>query len=238
MVTPVLELIRAALNVTNVLFDGEDPDANTAKATLFQLNSMLDSWSADGLTMFSERNDLFTLVPGQGTYTVGPTGQFVMPRPVEIEGAQVRISPSVEYSLDVISNDEYNRITGKGITSSLQRVIAFLPTYPNAQITLYPVPSTANVIRITSRAPFTQLSTMTEIVSLPPGYQEAIIYNLAFRVATSMNKPLSAAALEMAQRSLETIKRNNLEDTPLEMPDILGNKGKAWNPKAGYWARA
>ena len=79
---------------------------------------------------------------------------------------------------------------------------------------------------------------MTEIVSLPPGYQEAIIYNLAFRVATSMNKPLSAAALEMAQRSLETIKRNNLEDTPLEMPDILGNNGKAWNPKAGYWARA
>ena len=47
MVTPVLELIRAALNVNNILIDGEDPSADDAKATLFQLNSMLDSWNAD-----------------------------------------------------------------------------------------------------------------------------------------------------------------------------------------------
>ena len=64
MVTPVLELIRAALNVNNILIDGEDPSADDAKATLFQLNSMLDSWNADNLIRFTERNDIFT--PFQG----------------------------------------------------------------------------------------------------------------------------------------------------------------------------
>lgn len=238
MVTPVLELIRAALNVNNILIDGEDPSADDAKATLFQLNSMLDSWNADNLIRFTERNDIFTLVPGQATYTVGPTGNFVMPRPTQIESAQVRISDSVEYSMEVVSNEVYNSITIKSITNSVQRVIMYRPEYPNGVVSFYPTPSAANPVRITTKAPFTNLSTMTEIVDLPPGYQEAIIYNLALRVATGRNRPLSQAATDMARDSLATIKRNNTEDTPLDCGDPLGNRAGAWNPRSGYWARA
>ena len=103
MQTTVLELIRAALNTTNVLFDGEDPSANTAKGALFQLNSMLDSWTADSLAIYAERNDVFNLVPDQAVYTVGPTGTWVMPRPVEIVAAQTR------YTLSLIHISEPTR---------------------------------------------------------------------------------------------------------------------------------
>lgn len=238
MQTTVLELIRAALNVTNILFDGEDPDANTGKAARFQLNSMFDSWAADKLAIYSERNDVFILVPGTATYTIGPTGAWVMPRPVEITAAQTRYTSINEQSLEIVSNDAYNAIRTKGITNSVQYVMGVLPSYPNASVSLYPTPSAANPVRITSKVQFSAVTSMTEIVDLPPGYQEAIIYNLAYRIATSMNKPLSDAARDMAVRSLALIKSNNTEDTPLSVGDPLGHSSMAWNPNTGYWARA
>lgn len=238
MNTTVLELIRAALNTTNVLFAGEDPDANTAKDALFHLNSMLDSWTADSLAIYAERNDVFALTPGQATYTVGPTGAWVMPRPVEIVAAQVRVSASIEYPMDIISNVEYNSIRVKGLTNSVQYAMGVQYSYPNASVSFYPTPSTDNPVRLTSRVHFAQLTNMTEIVDLPPGYQEAIVYNLAHRIATGMNKPLSQAAQEMQISSLARVKANNTVDTQLVCGDILGRSGQAWNPQTGYWARA
>ena len=238
MQTTVLELIRAALNVTNVLFDGQDPDANTAKSALFQLNSMLDSWTADSLAVYAQRNDLFTLVPGQASYTLGPGGEWDMPRPVEVTAAQVRTGGNVEYPLQIVSNDEYNSIRVKGLQSSLQREMGIQYSYPLAIVSFYPAPSAANPVRITSRIHFASLSNMTEIVDLPPGYQEAIVYNLAHRIATGMNKPLSPAAQEMQVSSFARIKSNNTVDTQLTCGDVLGRSSGAWNPQTGYWARA
>ena len=99
-------------------------------------------------------------------------------------------------------------------------------------------PSTDNPVRLTSRVHFAQLTNMTEIVDLPPGYQEAIVYNLAHRIAAGMNKPLSQAAQEMQISSLARVKANNTVDTQLVCGDILGRSGQAWNPQTGYWARA
>lgn len=218
MALPVLELIRGALNVSNDLFPGEDPDANAARSTLVLLNSMLDSWSAEKLVTFTDRNDLFALTPGQATYTIGPTGAFVMPRPVEIMSAQAGEDPA----LAVVSNEAFGMIEDKATTSDTPEVIGFLPSFPNAQASFWPVPSEAKTVRITSRAQFTQLSTMTEIVALPPGYQEAIIYNLAVRLCTSTHKAVPGSVAQMAAESLARIKANNVVDVPLQFSaDVL-----------------
>lgn len=223
MQTPVLELIRAAMNVNNILFDGEDPDANAARAALFQLNSMLDSWSGEQIMVYSERNDLFSLVPGQATYAVGPTGDFVMPRPVEIVGAQIVTTANENYPIDVISNLEYQRIGDKEATADIPSSVGVLTSFPSISLSFWPVPNVANQVRLISRVQFAELTSVTQIVSLPPGYQEAIVYNLAVRIATARQMPLSDAAVQLAQSSLARIKRNNLTDARLEIPDILGN---------------
>lgn len=223
MATPVLELIRAAMNVNNMLFDGEDPDANATRAALFQLNTLLDSWSADQIMVYSERNDLFSLVPGQASYTVGPAGNFVMPRPVEIIGAQVVTAAGEDLPLSVISNLEYQRIGDKDTEADVPSAVGVLTSFPSVRLSFWPRPSTAYQVRLVSRVQFAQVSSVTEIVTLPPGYQEAIVYALAFRIATARQMPFSDAAYQMMQNSLTRIKRNNLVDARLEIPDILGN---------------
>jgi len=233
-----LELARSSLNVLNILFDGEDPDANTGKMCRLHFNLMLDSLAADKLAIYTERNDIFTLVPGTATYTVGPTGAWVMPRPVEITAAQTRYTSINEQPLDIVSNDTYNAIRTKGITNSVQYVMGFLPSYPNASVSFYPTPSAANPVRITSKVQFDSVTSMTQIIEMPPGYLEMFIYNLAFRISTGQNKPMSQSAQDLAASSLALIKSNNLEDTPLSIGDPLGRDGMAWNPNTGYWARA
>ena len=218
MAAPVLELIRAALNVTNDLFPGEDPDANAARSALFNLNSMLDSWSAEKLVAYTERNDTFTLTPGVATYSIGPTGAFVMPRPIAVNGAQAKVPGGTDTVLKVLSNDDYNGIEDKAATSEAPTEIGFLPTFPSASISFWPVPTTAAVVRISTSAPFTQLSTMTEIVTLPPGYQEAIIYNLAVRICTSTHKAVPGSVAQMAADSLARIKANNVPESLLQFP--------------------
>lgn len=218
MALPVLELIRGAYYVTNDLFPGEDPDANAARSALVLLNSMLDSWSAEKLVMFTERNDVFTLVPGQASYAIGPTGAFVMPRPTAIEAAQSIDANGNDRVLTIYSNEAFNGIEDKSATSDTQDVIGFIASFPNAQVSFWPIPTTANTVRITTKTPFAQLSTMTEIVSLPPGYQEAIVYNLAVRLCTSTHKAVPGAVAQMAAESLARIKANNVVDVPLRWP--------------------
>ncbi len=69
-----LQIISAAMRNTNALASGETPTSAEAQDSLSLLNQMMSAWSAERYMLFTIVMQQFTLVPNQGTYTLGTGG--------------------------------------------------------------------------------------------------------------------------------------------------------------------
>jgi len=202
-----LDRITRALRLIRVLEAGESPSTNDAADALVAFNAMLDEWENDKLMIYAMRDESITMVNGTGSYTVGPSGDLVSDRPVAIEYAYMTES-GTDYDVDIISRNGWDDISDKTSTSNLVQVLQFEATMPDATIKVWPVPDTANVLHIRTRIPFS-VAALTDTVSLPPGYVNAIDFNLAIALASEFGVQAPAEVVERARKSKGAVKRIN-----------------------------
>src|SRR6187402_514984 len=82
-----LTIIRSSLGDLNVLGKGESPDASDAQDCLSRLNNMVAGWRTQYGTVTAIERMIFALVSDKQTYTIGPGGDFDVPRPMTVSGA-------------------------------------------------------------------------------------------------------------------------------------------------------
>jgi hypothetical protein len=235
-VTTTRDLIADSFKVVGVLADGEVPSATQLTDGFNSLKRMLASWSTEELLVFFETREVFPLVGGQSSYTLGPTGNFNTVRPIKIERAGLvltNVTPNVEVPITILNQDQRADIVVKDITSSMPSTIYSQGTFPLDTIIFYPVPSVAHSVALYSQKPLTQIATLNDVVSLPEGYEEAIIYNLAFRHCPAYGKTMSAEALQIMTESKENIKRTNIRPAYLSVDDSLLDRGSRFNIYTG-----
>jgi hypothetical protein len=58
-------------------------------------------------------------------------------------------------------------------------------------------------------------------IELPPGYEDAIIYNLSVRLAPEYGKPMRADLVGLAMDSKANVKRSNMTPQIMEVDDAL-----------------
>lgn len=71
--TKPIEIISAALKDIGALEAGETPTPEASQDALFMLNDLIDQWSNENQMVFNVTEIIFTLIPGQVQYTIGPT---------------------------------------------------------------------------------------------------------------------------------------------------------------------
>lgn len=200
--------INRALRLLGVTASGETPTSEESSDALETLNGMLDSWRNDKLMVYAFKDIQITLINGTATYTIGATGGTVDTSPVRIESSFVRQS-GVDYHLTEITDAQYQAKAEKTISSDIPSEFMFNHTHPNATITLYPVPTVANTLYVRVWTPFASV-VLGGTYSFPPGYEDAIIYNLAVRLSPEFpDVPLNPAVVEIATKSLASVKRIN-----------------------------
>ncbi len=98
MAVTAQSLINKSLRLLGVLASGETTTADEAQDSLYSLNSIIDSFSANPQYYFCTQAEQFALVNYQNTYTIGndpdaPTAaDWVTARPVRIVGAFTRLN--------------------------------------------------------------------------------------------------------------------------------------------------
>ena len=221
----VLDLISASLRLINVLGVGDALDADTASNALYALNDMVDGWNIEPLMIYTISSTTFNLVAGKRDYAMGPTAvapDFTAPRPVRIQAAGLLIS-GVEYPLDIIGDDEWERIGLKNLGSSIPKALYSRGDWPNTTLSVWPVPSSSYQIVIYSYQNIPGFTNINATVSLPPGYSEALRYNLAVRLAVELQVPINSAISEMANSTKAKVKRSNVVSPLLSCdPAITG----------------
>ena len=187
----VEDIITRALKLTGIQSSYEDLDSNDAADALAELNGILDHWNIDKLRGYNQETQEFTLVPGQETYTIGAGGDFNGTRPVRIEFMYVRdnISDNIDYTVSSVSFAEYNSIKLKDIQSYYPQWYYYNPEYPLGEINFYPVPSKAYTLYMTQWYKWGAYTATSDVVDLPEGYTQLLVYNLACNMCSYFGKP-------------------------------------------------
>jgi hypothetical protein len=236
-----LGVITQAFNVLNVFMPGEPiPPAQSSRALSF-LNLMMGSWAQQALTVPSIAREVFTLTAGKGgpsnPYTIGIGANLNTVRPANqssVVGAGLNLnasSPVVEIPRDVLTDSAYQRIQIKELQNALFTSVYYNPTFATTgfgTVNLWPVPNTSmNDLVLYLEKAITSFADLTTTYEVPPGYEEALVYNLARRLAKPWGQTVDADLAEMAIESRKIIKRKNLK-----MIDLENDFAK--DPRGGY----
>jgi hypothetical protein len=133
MSTTAGDQINAALRLIGQLAEGETPSDATSQDALAALNQMLDSWSTERLAVYSTQDQVFTWPANDAIRTLGPTGDFVGTRPVQLDtSSYFRDTESgVSFGVYFINQDQYNNIALKTVTSTYPQMMWVNNTHPD-----------------------------------------------------------------------------------------------------------
>ena len=227
------DIIRAAMRLIQVSAVDTDLTASELKDGLESLNRMIDAWSLEELMLYQVIREQFPLVSGKNPYSIGYGGDFNTSRPTKIVGAYLTLnngSIPVDYPMIVLNYDDYNSIRLKTLSTNFPGYIYFQPSFPIGEVYIYPIfapndPSTQGpaYITLTSWKPFDMIVDPTATISLPPGYWEAIVFNLAIRIAEEYQFSIRQTTFQLANESLKKIKRINQRTMTLQTDVALMN---------------
>jgi hypothetical protein len=217
------DLVSASLRLIGALAPTESPAAAEATDGLAALNRMIDSWSTESLLIYAYTAETaLTLTPGDATYTMGASGDITT-RPMSIEKAVIRddsVSPALDFPVQLLSLEEYAALSAKTTQTTYPYALYDDGGYPQRTLTLYPVPSAAKKLVLFTLRPLTTITTLDTSISLPPGYEEALVYNGAIRLAPSYGKATPAEVAAIASESKANIKRANYKPRYLRIEGI------------------
>ena len=226
--TTANDLIARSLRIAGALGAGETMDSDEAADGLTALNTMLDSWRIKRAMVYHIKEEEFTLVAGQSVYTIGTGGNFSTTRPDKIEYAYIRENGN-DYYMEVVTVDAFKRITNKTVSSDLPDHLYYETEYPLGKIHIYPEPSQANLIYLNTWQILQSFATLTEEIALPPGYERAIVYNLAEEIAPEFGVELSAGASKIANESKQNLVRINARPVIAKIDSAITGRGDRYN---------
>ena len=206
----VIDIIKRAYRLLGVYSIGETPSADESSDGLAALNAMLDEWATEPLLTYVKSLDSITLIPNTSVYTLGATGTVVTSRPETIDDSSYLEWLGVSYPMSVATLEEYNSLTLKDTTSTVPFVLWYKDDYPNGTLTVWPTPSVAMTLKLWSIKPLGGFTSVTDVIALPAGYENAITFNLAMALAAEFTvaaPPLVAKEAALSKKRLKQIGR-------------------------------
>jgi len=90
------ELINGALRLIGMLAEGETTSSEASADSLVAMQQMIDSWSTERLSIFTTQEQVFTWPAGSLSRTLGPSGDFIGNRPIQLDDSTYFIDPARE----------------------------------------------------------------------------------------------------------------------------------------------
>jgi hypothetical protein len=227
--TTARQIIRRALLENGALTLSEAPTSSEAQDGLSTLNAMLGSWSNDSLLTVARSWETFPTIANQSTYTIGAGQDFDTVRPIQIVAAYVR-QGNVDYPLMMITDQAYNDQIGIKNIQGISEFLSYDNGFPFGKIRLYPVPTEGYSLFLLSEKQIDSIPSLDTDFEFPPGWEEAVIYNLAMRLANQYGQQPTQLLMKMSDDSLGRIKRAIAKNRDLDArPSGLGRRGNIYN---------
>lgn len=210
-ITTAADMIRTAMKLNRIIGQGETPSNEEMVDGLDILNMMLESWSVDRLYVFAEYLESITLQAAKNAYTWGTGGDITSTRPVRLTSAFTVDTGGASHPAHILQTAaEYDQIQIKGAPGPWPTHVFLDPSYPLATLRMWPTPSTSYTLYLRSYQQLQSFANATDTISLPPGYKQAIIYNLAVAIAGAFGIEPVASVVRIATTAAGRIRRLNV----------------------------
>lgn len=197
------ELVTAALVRARIADPGEGPSTSEIDDAFVSLNDLLASWSAAGVGVPQIKRESFSLT-GAASYTIGTGATFNTVRPLAIKAASVA-SGGATSNMEIVTANGWTELGDKSRAGKFARKLFYDAGYPSGTIHLWPAPVTGGSLELYSYKPLTAFSDLTDTVDLPPGYDRALKFALAFDLCTEYGRPVDAALQAAAAEAKQAV---------------------------------
>lgn len=224
------DIIQTSYQELGVYAPGEVLTAADASLGLFMLNGMLDSWSTESLTCYAMKTYACNLVINQQQYTVGTGGDVNDTRPVRLNdapGTAYLVDASQNrYPVTVINQAQWNQIGLLNTSSQIPSMIFYDPQYPLGILNVFPLPAITYTLYFDAQLQLSEFANLESAVSLPPGYQDALIHNLSIRLKPFFtNATLSPEIIQLAMTTKGNVKRSNIRPQYTQFDTAIVSRG-------------
>lgn len=168
------------------------------------------------------------------TFTLFGGGAILIPRPIFVNGVSyvdTTLTTLTEVPLIELTDQAWQSLSMKAMTSTVPTHYYYNPTYPEGTLQFWPIP-TSSTLRgvIYVPTPTSQFSTLDDVVTLPPGYEQMIVKNLALQLCPSYKVNPSPLLVKQAADTLAIVKRANYRPTDMSFSAsaLVGNRGAYW----------
>ena len=212
--TTVRELCNDALVELGVLDPSEQMDGGSAAYALRTLNRMLQVWNTQDLMVYTVNRTVFSLIAGQQSYTLGTGGNFNMSRPARIDMVSILVNNGaypLEIGLQILTDEEWRDTALKTTPSIWPTKVWITGNMPLNTLYFWPAPqdSTVDVV-LYSWGRMDGFTSINDTVTLPNGYEEAIVTNLAMFLSSSYGIQPNPALGMRAAMSKDAIQSLNV----------------------------
>jgi hypothetical protein len=205
-VATVRDLIRDALFACEALGQDESVSAADSQLGMRILQRMLDTWSNRNLAVYATATSTITTTGGTASYATSSWSPTT--RPVSIQNVYVRQN-GVDEPVTVVPQEVYDSVPYKS-AQGLPEIAFYKPSASAGTIYLYPIPDSAYTVYVNGRFPLAASIGLDTEITLPPGYEAAIVSNLAIKLCPYFGvKNVSPALQQEAFESYDAIARLN-----------------------------
>lgn len=215
------DLCTNALRRIGAIAEGEQPSPALLADTFTRLNTMIDLWGTQRLTINGIEKFSRAAIQGHNPYTIGAGGDFNQVRPIWLSVVTVTIPGTIPTDIPVTIIDAQTyavMIAAKTTQSQISQYAYYDQAFPLGNLNLWPVLNDATItLNIWVPVAIVQFTSLTQTITLLPGYQSALEYNLAKEMIPELGRPIDPATgqlvLAQATETLGWIKRAN--STPI-----------------------
>ena len=207
-------IIKAALRKLLVIRSGQSPTTQQYADGLEVLNDLVTSWSANGSLVYEDTFEELSIGAGTQSFTIGPSGDQVTTRPLQIRVATLKRS-DIEYPMAIIDEIKYQNFSNKTATGQPFRVY-YRNTFPNGTMYFERTTDTAYTLILTSIKELTEFPDGTTEISLPSYYERAFKANLTIELADEMGagNRVTATMMKAAEESKADVIGKSLDIVP------------------------
>lgn len=212
---------------------------------LFALNAMIDSWNTNRLVIYTISDAIYPFATSKQSYQIGPTAlDFQAPRPVRIESANIlniaNASQPARTRLILVDSQGWSRVQVPATATSIPIYLYCDYQFPNANLWFWPYPI-GNQLELFTWTALTGASDLSTIIATPPGYLDALTYNLAVRmipmveISTKTKQHTLPMVIKLAGETLTAIQALNAPSYQMSVDAGLPGArfGRPFNPLTG-----
>lgn len=226
------DICQTALKRIGALAAGETPAFDLLNDAYLRLNAFLDLMATQKLTINGVQKFSLAGNPGHNPYTIGPGGDFNQARPVWVPIVTITLPGTIpsDLPLQIVGVQLYAQmIASKNVQAQVPQIAYYdQGGPPTGNLYLWPVLNSSSVlVNIWVPVALTQFTSLTQTLSLLPGYQSMLEWNLAKDLLSEWGRPDPAMiqmVMENAESSMGWIKRANMAPASLQCdPGLLSS---------------